>query len=80
MPHPQMPVDSLSKAELVKTKETLEHLIKKGHFTLVQEQSVMQQRAERPQLKLRSSSAAEHLRNETTKLPDETTESGSWPR
>ena len=40
-------------------------------------QFVMQQRAERLQLKFRSRSAAEHLRNEATRLSDEITESGS---
>ena len=43
VPHPQMSADGLAKAELAKTTGTLEHSIKTGHFTLVQEQKTMKQ-------------------------------------
>ena len=69
--HPQMPADGLTKAELVKTHDALEHLIKISHFTLVLEQAVMQQMAE---IKLQSRAAAHQTRRETTQSPSEATD------
>ena len=73
VPHSQMAADGLTKAGLVKTNGASEHLVKTLHFTLVQEQSGMQQRSECPQFLLRSRSAAEDTRNEATELSDEAT-------
>ena len=67
VPRPEMPADALTKPELAKTNGRLEHLIKTGHFTLVLLQATMKQRSEQPRPKLRSRSAAEQTRNETSR-------------
>ena len=67
MSHPHLPADGLTKAELAKTSGALEHLLKTGHLTWVQEHATMEQRWEEPHLKLRSRSAAEQFRSESSR-------------
>ena len=71
VPHPQFPEDGLT--EWGKTTGALVHFSRPGHFTLVQEQTVtLQKKTVQPQLKLRSRSAAEQLRRETTEAEAKT--------
>ena len=66
-----MPADGVAKAELAKTNGPLECLTKTVLFTLVQEQTYVDQLAGDAQFKRRSRTAPEQIRNRTSESQEE---------
>ena len=61
VPHPFMPVDSLTKADPAKCNAAMDHLIKTGKVSLVDESQELRDRKEQVQRKNRSRTASRRM-------------------